>query len=394
MFTLLLCNLSILGRPPVGNDVLSWKTPIRSGNCRPHTPIHSVHVLAAMLALGIFGAGPAQAQFIIDGTSLTVPPPLGNSPNADLIVGNSTTGALTVQNGGTVTDLRGFIAALSGSSGTVTVTGPGSTWTNNGQELLVGDFGTGTLTVQNGGRVSDVTGFIAGFSVSSGTVTVTDPGSTWANNGVLVVADAGTGTLTVQNGGTVTDTRGLIGNVSGSSGTVAVTGAGSTWTNSADLSVGGPGTGTLTIQTGGTVISSNGIIGGNGSSGTVMVAGPGSTWTDNGYLLVADGGTGTLTIQNGGTVSDTRGVIGNVSGSSGTVAVTGAGSTWTNSADLSVGGPGNRYTDHPERRHGVGCRWHGVGCRWRDRRSQRLLGHGDGDWPRLDLDKQWLSFGC
>jgi T5SS/PEP-CTERM-associated repeat protein/autotransporter-associated beta strand protein len=242
-----------------------------------------------MLALSIFGAGTVQAQFIIDGTSLTVPPPLGNSPNTDLIVGNITTGALTIQTGGTVINSNAIIGAFGGSSGTVTVTGPGSTWTNNGY---------------------------------------------------ILVADAGTGTLTVQNGGTVSDTRGLIGNVSGSSGTVAVTGPGSTWTNSADLSVGGVGTGTLTIQNGGTVINSNGIIGGNGASGTVTVTGPGSTWTDNGDLLVADGGTGTLTVQNGGTVSDTRCVIGNVSGSSGTVAVTGAGSTWTNSADLSVGGVG------------------------------------------------------
>jgi len=74
MSTSLLCDLSIQGRPRVGNDVLSWKTPIRTGNCRAHTPIQSLHVLAAMLALSMFGVGPAQAQFIIDGTSLTVPP--------------------------------------------------------------------------------------------------------------------------------------------------------------------------------------------------------------------------------------------------------------------------------------------------------------------------------
>jgi hypothetical protein len=74
MSTPLLCDLSILGRPRVGNGVLSRKTPIRSGNYRAHRPIHSVHVLAAMLALSIFGVSPAQAQFIIDGTSLTVPP--------------------------------------------------------------------------------------------------------------------------------------------------------------------------------------------------------------------------------------------------------------------------------------------------------------------------------
>jgi hypothetical protein len=103
-----------------------------------------LHALAAMLALSILGIGPAQAQFIIDGTSLTVPPPLGNSPNTDLIVGNSTTGALTVEKGGTVTDLRGFIAVLSGSSGTVTVTGPGSTGQRAG--LIMAHVRKDTLT--------------------------------------------------------------------------------------------------------------------------------------------------------------------------------------------------------------------------------------------------------
>ena len=97
-----------------------------------------------MLALRMFGSGPAQAQFVIDGTSLTVPPGLGNSPNTDLIVGDITTGALTIQTGGTVSN--GIIGGFGGSSGTVTVTGAGSTWTNNGY-LLVADAGTGTLTV-------------------------------------------------------------------------------------------------------------------------------------------------------------------------------------------------------------------------------------------------------
>ena len=74
MSTPLLCDLSILGRPRVGKRRSFSEDAIRSGNCRAHTPIQSVHVLAAMLALSIFGAGTVQAQFIIDGTSLTVPP--------------------------------------------------------------------------------------------------------------------------------------------------------------------------------------------------------------------------------------------------------------------------------------------------------------------------------
>ena len=60
---------------------------------------------------------------------------------------------LTIQNGGTLTDVGGFVGNLPGSQGTVTVSGAGSTWTNIGT-LQVGGLGTGTLTIQNGGTVN------------------------------------------------------------------------------------------------------------------------------------------------------------------------------------------------------------------------------------------------
>jgi T5SS/PEP-CTERM-associated repeat protein len=245
-----------------------------------------------------------------------------------LSVGNSGTGTLTIQGGGTVSNNIGFIGVNSGSTGTVTVTGAGSTWTNP-FGLLVGRTGTGTLTIQNGGAVSDSSGVAAfGSSIATtvgsiGTVTVTGAGSTWTDVVHIIVGDGGTGTLTIQNGGVVSSgLSSSIGGGLGSTGTVTVTGAGSTW-NTGDLLAGDNGTGTLTIQNGGAVSSGNSVIGRVGSAiGTVTVTGAGSTWTNSGSLNVGrfSGGTGTLTIQSGGAVNVTGSMtIAQTVGSTGTL---------------------------------------------------------------------------
>ena len=144
---------------------------------------------------------------------------------------------LAVQNGGTLTDFGGFVGDLPGSRGTATVSGAGSTWTNT-DTIVVGGLGTGTLIIQNGGAVNSGGGGSVGLSVgSTGTVTVTGPGSIWNNSpgGGLNIGSFGTGTLTIANGGTVINNTAFtanIGNGAGSQGTVTVTGAGSTWSNS------------------------------------------------------------------------------------------------------------------------------------------------------------------
>jgi len=170
-------------------------------------------------------------------------------------VGDLGTGTLTVQNGGTVSSLNSFI----GASGTGTVTVDDATWTNGG-ELNVGDLGTGTLTIENGGTVSNTAGRIGTSAGSDGTVTV--DGATWTNSGVLLVGREGTGTLTIENGGTVSNTLGHIGDFAGGTGTVMVDDA--NWTNSGELNVGDSGDGTLTLQNGGTVNV-------NGGAGTVTL---------------------------------------------------------------------------------------------------------------------------
>src|SRR5690242_16879875 len=117
-------------------------------------------------------------------------------------------GTLWITNGGEVLDNYGYMAGTAGSSGTVHVVGTGSKWTTtNG--LTVGNSGTGILTVSDGGTVEDVTGYLGWHAGGSGTATVTGAGSVWSNTGNLYVGYAGgTGTLNVENGGKVENAYG------------------------------------------------------------------------------------------------------------------------------------------------------------------------------------------
>ena len=49
---------------------------------------------------------------------------------------------------------RGTLGFDAGATGAATVDGAGSTWTNS-CDLYVGDSGDGTLTIRNGGAVSN-----------------------------------------------------------------------------------------------------------------------------------------------------------------------------------------------------------------------------------------------
>ena len=111
---------------------------------------------------------------------------------------------LTIQTGGTLANSFGTVGNLPGGLGTVTVTGAGSNWSNAGS-VVVGGQGTGTLTIQDGGTVNSGGGSVGLSAGSTGTVTVTGPGSSWINgpSGGLNIGSFGTGTLTIANGGRV-----------------------------------------------------------------------------------------------------------------------------------------------------------------------------------------------
>jgi outer membrane autotransporter protein len=260
-----------------------------------------------------------------------------NSSDLFLALGTNSNGTLTISNGGAVSDTVGHVGYGAGT-GTVTVEGIGSTWTNS-SDLYIAELGVGTLSVTNGGAVSNDAAYVANSVGSTGMVSIAGTGSTWTNNGSLNVGNRGTGTLTISSGGAVSSDSAYVGKTAGSTGTVTIDGVGSTWTNSANLLiVGHSGTGSLTISNGGTVDSAMSYVG-NYSVGTATVDGAGSTWNSSAavYVGVSGGGIGTLTISNGGTVKDTVGQVGYSGGSTGTATVDGAGSSWLNSSGLLVG---------------------------------------------------------
>ena len=285
--------------------------------------------------------------------------------SGSLYIGYSGAGTLNIEAGGEVSNSYSCNLGYNlGSTGTATVTGADSTWTNSGN-LYVGFEGTGTLNIEAGGLVSNSYATLGQYFGSTGTATVTGPGSTWTNSDHLSVGHYGAGTLTVTDGGLVSagtlyaSPSDLLGNGTITAhGAVLDTdlvfdsthgltqalpfGAGGTLNLNVDgtggLGVGHKGTGTLRIADGLTVASTSGYLGyRSGSTGTATVTGAGSTWTNSDYLNVSRYGTGTLNIEAGGLVSNGSCDLGYHVGSTGTATVTGPGSTLTNSDHLYVG---------------------------------------------------------
>src|SRR5581483_4191059 len=270
------------------------------------------------------------------------------SVGSDVSVGYGGSGILSITNGASVSDSAGEVGytihSETGANGTVTVDGAGSTW-NNSIYLYVG-YGTGTLTISNGGSVSDVWGYLGYYPESpghsSGTVTVDGTGSTWTNSDSAYVGNSGTGVLNVSNGGLVTNGTGYLGYNPGSDGTATIDGIGSTWTNNGFFYVGYNGNGVLHITSGGRVDSTSSfayISWSSVSNSSVTIDGAGSLWSNKGGFYIGFDGQGTLTITGGGHM--TNGTFTNVGfdpGASGTLAVSGADSLFSTGSALSIGG--------------------------------------------------------
>lgn len=235
----------------------------------------------------------------------------------------------TVGNGATVT--IGTTAASSNAivdGGSTLDVASGATWTNNGSSpgfnqqggaIIVGQSGTGALTVDNGGTVS-TTGSPAGtltvgnLAGSTGTVTVGNGGvgtASLINNGPnglpgnLYIGYAGNGSLTINANGVVSGFDGAtLGMQTGSQGTLKVNG-GSFSDTLSSIAIGVNGLGTLMVENGGSATSLQATIasgvGSNGSSATVT--GSGSSWALAGQLRVGGSGSGALTIADGGVVT-------------------------------------------------------------------------------------------
>ncbi len=285
---------------------------------------------------------------VVDGAASKLPTKLFSA--SSLSIGEKGNGTLTVTNGGWVENAGGYLGYYADAYGQATISGVGSTWTNS-EEIYVGALGTGLLDIKNGGAVSGGGNIHVGSEAgSSGTVNIDGTNSSLTATGMMVIGDKGTGKLSVSHGGSVTSGDGIFG-MSGT-GTGAVDGIGSKWDILGDLYVGAVGTGTLDVAHGGQLASKIGYIGyseGGSNANAVTVSGTGSTWTATSLGIGLDGA-GTLNILGGGVVTNGGGagdvaLIGAGTTAAGVANVSGAGSTWNAAGAFVVGYGGSGTLD-------------------------------------------------
>lgn len=337
-------RIASIGNAPGGKGVVKVTGPDSSWELRDSNSANLLYVGAAgdgTLLIEDGGTVSNYRGFIGNTTSavgaVTVTGAGSRWDNAShLFIGVKGKGTLDIRDNGHVTNLNGILGSERGGRGEASVSGPGSTWTNQG-DLYVGDYGAGTLNIDNGGTVTNVVGLIGRAFGSQGTATVSGRDSRWSNSSSLHVGNGGSGRLTIRDGGQVSSQSGDVAVGRGSRGDVLIDGAGSAWTNTANLSVGTAGNGTLQIQNGGSVTHSSGLVGGVGGTGAVTVIGPDSRWTSASLLSVGHGGQGSLSIRDGAMATSQNGVIGNLWGSNGRVTVAGPGSQWISDQKLEVG---------------------------------------------------------
>lgn len=206
-----------------------------------------------------------------------------DGPGSTIQVGRGGDGTLNVTDGGSVSANFLQFGRDAGAIGTGLVSGTGSTVSIVDQgSLNVGRNGDGVLTIQSGGVVNGTFIHIGREATGDGEVIVTGAGSklisAGTNDSSFNVGRYGSGDLTVSNGGLVEAQNFNIGRYAGSVGVVEVSGAGSliqTFGTDNTVQVGRYGNGKLEV-TGGGVVSTLELDIGRYGTGTVNITGPGS----------------------------------------------------------------------------------------------------------------------
>jgi T5SS/PEP-CTERM-associated repeat protein len=311
------------------------------------------------LAAGILISG--HSAFAASLVTDSGPVSITSAVTADPVwIGQNASGtSLTINAGGTLTDTSATIGVNAGATAnTATVSGTGATWNNGTGNLNVGFYGANNaLSVGNGGSVTAGLAELGVFSGADGNgVTISGSGRMNLSGDMIVGLASNTNSLTVQSGGALSGVNGFVGDNATSGNTATVTGANSVWTASGALYVSPAGSNNLlTISNGGKVAvnASDALIGANaGASGNeILVTGAGSVLSNlNGTLYVGRSGTGnSLHIQSGGLVSGKNVRIGGGTGTNGTTSgngayVDGSGSVWNVAGTLRDGSDGANST--------------------------------------------------
>jgi len=250
-----------------------------------------------------------------------------NVEAGQLIVGTLGHGELTIGDNASVV-VNGFVGVANqdaSPSGMVIVESGGEFQTG---QFLIGGSGMGELVIRGGGKVDSLasltttgrTGVIgARTSTAHGSVTITGAGSEWTQDGTVLVGALGSASLRVESQGYASALDAIVARDTTSVSEVEVHGAGSHWEIDRSLFVGGNvdiagGTATVAAMDGGRITAGELLHVWN--SGTVDVSQGGSV--EVGTVTTA-AALGTMKIGSGGTLSGTGTLIGDVIVDGGTV---------------------------------------------------------------------------
>ena len=321
--------------------------------------------------VNLAGDAGSTADMIV--SALTGEPTGSVDASAGMEVGYGGLATLTVEDGAQV--VAGFIniGQLSGSQGTVDVSGTGTTVTvatGEYQDIAVGFDGTASLTISDQAAVTTswmfvgadyVAGVTDQFTLNDATLNLTegiiigDPGTADAifendaivnagTTGYLNVGNGGAGTLTIESGAAVTADFLNIGNLSGSDGTVDISGPGTTVTTTAgqyqNIGVGFGGAASLTISDSATVTTTSMEVGADSDPGAIatLTVESGASLTVTGSLTIGEAGSADAIFEGGASVTAGSLDLATQSGSTASVTIAGAGTLVTaSSLDLGVG---------------------------------------------------------
>ena len=277
-------------------------------------------------------------------------------------------GTLDVEAGATLTSASGVIGQQAGSTGDVTISGGGSSWTIDAggfftSALSIGqsgaNSGTGTLSVLDGGSLVlgslNSAGRFTGFN--SAVVTVDGAGSQLTLNpaGILHLFSLGASgagnQLNVTDGAAFSTGNVDLSTVAGSGVTATVSGAGTSWT-SRSVTLGGAGTATAIFTDDATAaIVGDFIVDGAATTSLTISDGAHVTQSDGDgtaqFRLGVDGH-GTLWIEEGGVLDTLEhpdfigfAFLARNAGSSASATITGAGSAWNAEGLVVIGNQGS-----------------------------------------------------
>ena len=241
----------------------------------------------------------------------------------NLIVGDSSTGMLTIQGSGILAAGNITLGSATAGNGTITLTGPNASLIDSGT-FIVGGNGTGILNVFNS-SLANVNGILMS-QASAGNATVTVDNARLINAAGLTIGDRSNAVFSVLDGASVTAGFVTTAQTLGSQGTLTLTNANLTVADT--LVVASAGRSTLSLSGGATLNvnklgpdSADAVVLGASASAnaTATITGLNTALLSAGDVVVGKAGTADVTVSAGGFLSTTTLTIARQAGSTGTL---------------------------------------------------------------------------